>query len=152
MDNGITVFIVEGVDRDDRFVKKMSQCFFQGSKRIETITVPAAQNIYMLYNILVEDNFDTDIIEILRDNVPQAAERLAGINRQSIDQVFLFFDYDIQQDNISSSSPPSEKKKKMLDAFDDETRNGKLYISYPMVEALYDFKGKDCEAFSSHVR
>ena len=38
----------------------------------------------------------------------------------------------------------------MLESFDNETENGKLYISYPMVEALRDYEpgkcgnGKDC--------
>ena len=34
----------------------------------------------------------------------------------------------------------------MLKVFDNETENGKLYISYPMVESLYDHKTDDCEA------
>lgn len=38
----------------------------------------------------------------------------------------------------------------MLESFNNETENGKLYISYPMVEALRDFeagvcgKGQEC--------
>lgn len=34
----------------------------------------------------------------------------------------------------------------MIDVFDNETENGKLYISYPMVEALRDIPvvGQDC--------
>ena len=34
--------------------------------------------------------------------------------------------------------------KQMLESFDNETENGKLYISYPMVEALRDFKAGKC--------
>ena len=32
----------------------------------------------------------------------------------------------------------------MLISFDNETENGKLYISYPMVEALRDFEEGQC--------
>ena len=32
----------------------------------------------------------------------------------------------------------------MLESFDNETENGKLYISYPMVEALRDYKPGLC--------
>lgn len=32
----------------------------------------------------------------------------------------------------------------MLVSFDNETENGKLYISYPMVEALRDFEEGKC--------
>ena len=31
----------------------------------------------------------------------------------------------------------------------DETENGKLYISYPMIEALYDYKADYCDSFFS---
>lgn len=36
----------------------------------------------------------------------------------------------------------------MLEAFDNETENGKLYISYPMVESLYDYEEGRCQLFS----
>lgn len=36
----------------------------------------------------------------------------------------------------------------MLSVFNNETDNGKLYISYPMVEALYDVREGQCKAFS----
>ena len=34
--------------------------------------------------------------------------------------------------------------KQMLESFDNETENGKLYISYPMVEALRDYNPGTC--------
>ncbi len=34
--------------------------------------------------------------------------------------------------------------EQMLQSFDNETENGKLYISYPMVEALRDFEEGNC--------
>lgn len=34
--------------------------------------------------------------------------------------------------------------RQMLESFDNETDNGKLYISYPMVEALRDFEPGKC--------
>lgn len=34
--------------------------------------------------------------------------------------------------------------KEKLESFDNETENGKLYISYPMVEALRDFEAGKC--------
>lgn len=152
MNNPVKLFIVEGEDRDFRFVNEMTSCFFsKGKFEAKVINLPASQNIYMLYQLLEADDFDTDIVEVLRDTVDSAKKILNGTNRQDIDEVFLFFDYDIHQKNLSSTGDliePSEVLEKMLDAFDNETENGKLYISYPMVEALYDYKDGMCEPYS----
>jgi hypothetical protein len=49
-------------------------------------------------------------------------------------QIFLFFDYDFQNNiGLKNLNPILNK---MLDFFDDETDNGKLYINYPMIESL----------------
>lgn len=49
-------------------------------------------------------------------------------------QVFLFFDYDFQ--NRMGLEKLNDILNEMLEFFGDETENGKLYINYPMVEAL----------------
>ena len=49
-------------------------------------------------------------------------------------QVFLFFDYDFQ--NRIGTQKVNKILDEMLDFFDDETENGKLYINYPMIESL----------------
>lgn len=49
-------------------------------------------------------------------------------------QVFLFFDYDFQ--NRIGTQKVNNILDEMLDFFDDETENGKLYINYPMIESL----------------
>lgn len=104
----------------------------------------------MLYKILLKDDFDIDIVELLRDTMDDAKEKLKGIKRQDISEIYLFFDLDIHQDNLSKNDNNSiNVVSKMLDVFDNETENGKLYISYPMVEALYDYKEGLCEAYSN---
>ena len=52
----------------------------------------------------------------------------------------MFFDYDGHATNASD-----EKIKKMLEFFNEETEKGKLYISYPMVEAFKHIE--DFDAF-----
>ena len=49
-------------------------------------------------------------------------------------QVFLFFDYDFQ--NKMGTQKVNNILYEMLDFFNDETENGKLYINYPMIESL----------------
>ena len=148
MSKPVKCFIVEGEDRDYRFIQDMSSVFFKGRYELVTIFLAAEQNIYMLYNRLKEDDFETDLIEILREENKQAEEALTGIDRQDIDEVYLMFDYDIHQRNLSEDEDPNDVLEKMLQFYNNETENGKLYISYPMVEALYDYQDGYCEPYS----
>lgn len=149
MNRPVKCFIVEGEDRDYRFIREMTDVFFKGRFESITICLPAEQNIYMLYNKLMEDQFETDLVELLREDNDLAKEALNGIDRQSIDEIYLFFDYDIHQDNLPTGQDPQEVLEKMLKVYDNETENGKLFISYPMVEALYDYQDDYCEPYSS---
>lgn len=149
MSDPITLFVVEGEKRDYRFVKEMERCFMQGRYEVTIINLPAAQNIYMLYEQLCADDFDTDVVELLRESVPQARIRLEGVSRRSIEQIYLFFDFDPHQDNLVGSGGDSlDVVERMLEVFNNETEHGRLYISYPMVEALYDHRRDSCQAFS----
>ena len=55
----------------------------------------------------------------------------------------MFFDYDAHQTNLKKEND-EDVVARMLESFDNETENGKLYISYPMVEALRDFEPGVC--------
>lgn len=58
-------------------------------------------------------------------------------------QILFFFDYDAHQTNLSKEDD-KDVLIQMLESFDNETENGKLYISYPMVEALRDYDAGIC--------
>lgn len=147
MYNPVTLFIVEGEARDLHFANWMKQCFMKSSEDVKVICLPAEQNIYMLYEKLSEDDFETDVVEVLRESVPDAAECLKEVARDSVDQVYLFFDYDPHQNNVPSAVADSMVEK-LIYTFDNENENGKLYISYPMVEALYDYREGQCQSHS----
>ena len=149
MSEAIKLFIVEGEDRDLRFIKEMTQIFFRGKFSAKIIQLPAAQNIYMLYQKLEEDCFETEVVEVVRDTVKEAEFVLNGIQRQEIDEVYLFFDYDLHNNNLKKDKNADEILISMLQFFNNETDNGKLYISYPMVEALYDYRDGMCQPFSN---
>jgi hypothetical protein len=66
-----------------------------------------------------------------------------GLSRNDFSEVYLFFDYDAHQTNVGNADAENVLHQ-MLENFDNETENGKLYISYPMVEALRDFEPGIC--------
>ena len=136
-------FIVEGETREPQIISNLCDIHFKHSN-FKVITLPAGQNIYMLWQKLEEDDFETDIIEILRESSTELEETLAGLNREDFSEIFLFFDYDGHHNNLSSENSTEDVMNKMLANFDNETENGKLYINYPMVEALRDFEPGVC--------
>jgi len=91
--------------------------------------------IYDIYEKLNEDDF-LDVVLVLKEFAQNRLE-LANISRDDVSEIYLFFDHDGH-----SHLADQEKLEKMLQYFNDETDHGKLYVSYPMVEALKHL-GKD---------
>ena len=141
-DRDYKAFIVEGEAREPQIIDNISKVFFSHGN-FKIITLPAGENIYMLWKKLKADDFDTDIIEVLRESNDDISKQLDGLSRDDFSEVYLFFDYDMHQTNLGKEDD-ADAVKQMLESFDNETVNGKLYISYPMVEALRDYKSGIC--------
>lgn len=141
-DKDYKAFIVEGEAREPQIIDNISRIFFSHGN-CTVITLPAGENIYMLWKQLKADDFDTDIIEILRESNDQIKKQLAGLSRNDFSEIYLLFDYDVHQRNLRMSVS-EDVVYQMLESFDNETENGKLYISYPMVEALRDYEPGKC--------
>lgn len=79
---------------------------------------------------------DLDLFEVIKELNPSTHEdeRIKNLRRDQISQIYLFFDLE-PNDNLFSVSNLLD----MLRRFDNETDQGKLFISYPMVEAIRDF-------------
>lgn len=142
------IFIVEGENRDLRFIESITGLYLKDFDDSVIISVPAAGNIYMLYKKLEEDDFETDVIELVRENIETARDKLINISRDSVTEIYLLFDADLHNNNITGNDISQNVLDKMLTVFNNETENGKLYISYPMVESLYDIIDGKCKAFS----
>ena len=148
-EGGYIAIIVEGVRREPDYWNSLSSCFFSSSKKLKFICLPAGKNIYMLWKQLQADDFETDIIELIRESCKENRENLRGLARKSFQEIYLFFDFDPQQDNLPKNGgiPSQDILKSMMRTFDNETELGKLYISYPMAEALRDITEWGCDSF-----
>ena len=92
MANSTKLFIVEGKDRDPKIIDAMVRTFFKDKYSAKIILLPAEMNLYMLYNAMDESNgFVLDIVEVVKEIIPGASNILAGIARDEIDEIFLFF-------------------------------------------------------------
>ena len=141
-DKDYKAFIVEGEAREPQIINNISKIFFSHGN-CTVITLPAGENIYMLRKQLKADDFDTDVIEILRESNDDIRKQLEGLSRDDFSEVYLFFDYDAHQTNLGKAVN-EDVIRQMLESFDNETENGKLYISYPMVEPLRDYHPGKC--------
>lgn len=126
------LFVFEGRTAEPLYVKKFEKSFM--GERISVKTVFEGE-IYQLYEQMKNENFALDIVNLLKERSEKNAQLLDGFNRDSFAYIYLFFDYDAH-----ATSADDHKLSEMLAFFDNETENGMLYISYPMVEAIRHYK------------
>jgi len=129
----IVLLVFEGARTEPQILKNLNEHYFKdGANTVIHATFDT--HIYTLWDKVKEDE-DQDLLEIIRGINDKKRAELAEISRDDVSQIFLFFDYDGHVPEASD-----EVIGKMLAHFNEETENGKLYISYPMVEALKHLK------------
>ena len=128
------LFVFEGAKREPDLFRAIETLFFQDK---QNIVCSFGNNIYELYNELQSFEGDGDIVSILKERYQgQKDSPFTGDAKSSdFSEIYLIFDYDFQNKNISLDVMNSQLEE-MLDMFNDETDNGRLYINYPMVESI----------------
>ena len=133
MSNDTILFIVEGQVAEPQILDSLWNIFFRNT----TNTIHKVRydtNLYILWNELKDDP-DLELLEVLMERNPGNRDVLEEIKNE-ISEVYLFFDYEGHAPEASN-----EDLKLMFEYFSEETdvTRGKLFISYPMVEALRHF-------------
>jgi len=156
--------IVEGPKTEPPIFSSLSRLFFSKSAETENVSLeiiqfPFCGNIYNFYDVLLKDelteegtlSLSVDTIPLLQERVRnfcrdgRRRELLPGLSQETIDrllsykrndfaQIFLFFDIELQDPRTDKD----EVIRRLTNIFSDETDNGKLFITYPMIEALKD--------------
>jgi len=129
----VILLVFEGKRTEPNIYNSLKQYFLNDDKRT-VIYATFNTVIYKLYNDVLKKygDFNFDLIEELKLNNSSIPDEIV---RKNVAEIYLVFDYDGHASNASD-----EKLKEMLKYFDNETENGKLYISYPMVEAIKHLK------------
>jgi len=155
--------IVEGARAEPPISKSIKGCFFSGEEEtgLEIIQFPFCGNIYNFYDLLPQEeltkegvtSLSVDTIPLLQERVKnfchngnrrgllpgftnKDVDRLLSYKRNDFTQLFLFFDVELQD----SHSDKNKIIQQLTTIFSNETESGKLYINYPMVEALRDIR------------
>lgn len=135
----VILFVFEG-DRTEKTISDTMMKHFM-DKETRVIISSFKTDIYTLYKEVKADD-DMDIVYLLQ----KRNENLKQYRRSSFSQVYLFFDYD-GHSHVACDNKISE----LLSFFDEETDNGKLFISYPMVESLKCISSSyEIEEFCDH--
>lgn len=135
------LLIVEGAKTEPKLFKRIEKLLNLNNEVFEIISFNT--NIYSLYKIMKNNDFNLNIVDLLKELHPDNKEILNNI----FIYVYLIFDLDahhckkqelrnikdVVNDNLI-------KIKEMVDYFNDETDPtiGKLYINYPMIESFKD--------------
>ena len=128
------LFVFEGNEREPRLYRTLERLYFP--RENDNIICSFGNNIYDLYNELLAYGEGGDIVSLMRERLADAGDAtLDGIRSSDISEIFLFFDYDFQNSQLSLEEI-NRRVREMLTWFDDETGNGKLYINYPMIESI----------------
>lgn len=134
LDRYDTLFVFEGNETEDNIVSKLEKNFMGKTHAIKCVY---GADIYQLYRKLKEEDFVVDIVSFLKERSEYNRKKLDGYGNDSFSYVYFFFDYDAH-----ATKADDKQIIEMLDFFNNETDQGKLFISYPMVEAIKHFKDK----------
>jgi len=125
MSNNI-LFIFEGPKTEKSITDNLIK-FYVNENTV--ITCAYCTTIYKMYADISEDAF-LDTFNLVKD-IEANKDTLKDFKRSDFAQIYMFFDYDGHATNASD-----KKLNDLLEFFNEESEKGKLYISYPMVEAL----------------
>jgi hypothetical protein len=128
------LFIFEGEKAEPQIIKNIQSNFFDGEMVIYTVFGTV---IYKLWKKIKDDPY-IDLFEEVKSLNNHNKQTLSEFIRTDFSEIYLFFDYDGHASNAKDS-----KLADLLEIFYDEYETGKLYINYPMVESLKDFKTQD---------
>lgn len=128
------LFVFEGKRREPDIFRTLEYLYFP---KEQSIICSFGNNIYELYRQMQELDGAGDIVSILREQNKNNPDSPFTSETKSSDysEIYLFFDYDFQNRNLTQEEM-NRQLSEMLDLFNDETDNGKLYINYPMLEAI----------------
>jgi len=128
------LFVFEGEKTEPNIVEKLSQYLsttFPKNSFNEDVKCSYCTDIYNLCNKILEDKQD---IFVLLQKIEFNKKILKDYNRDDFAEIYLFFDYDGHATNANNKN-----LLEIIKFFNNETEFGKIFISYPMVEALKHF-------------
>jgi hypothetical protein len=129
------LFVFEGQNTELNITRNIAKKFSETFTDVfssDDVQCAYCTTIYDLYKKISEDEY-LDMFMLLKEKEFNK-EILKDFDREDFAEIYLFFDYD-------GHAPIASDKKlsEVIHLFNEETKFGKIFISYPMVEALKHF-------------
>ena len=119
------LLIFEGEWTEEQYFQSMNRFFLEN---IEFVICVFEANIYQLFDSIRDDEF-IDTFSLLREN--EVTEKyIRDWKRSDFAEIYLIFDFDGHDPHATKYGLLA-----LLELFDNESEHGKLYLSYPMIEA-----------------
>jgi len=127
------LLVFEGEKIEEQVFKSIEKIFFPPSNGQQIIRSSFKAEIYQLWNEIKDDLF-FDTIELLKK---RPDSDIKDLERRKVSEIHLFFDHD-GHSHSDTMSPQDYNGmiNKLLDTFNNEFEQGKLWLSYPMTEAI----------------
>lgn len=150
------LFVFEG-EAEERLFKTLKRLFLDHEKEVVCVF---KSNIYALYSRIKKQRVFEKTIEFEFDTVSVLNEILLEVGDHTLEkfveegadfaEIFLFFDYDFHHNRNCTLQDNNAQLWELLNCFSDETGMGKLYVSYPMVEAYRFIKSIPDSAYVNY--
>lgn len=143
------LFIFEGKRDEPCLYDNIKSLFF--SQDDGQVLCSFCSNIYTFYKRL-KDDFDgfADVVSVLKAELKKTDpdSELFKYKSADFESIYLFFDYDFYRGDLSMKNA---RVRELLRYFNEETENGKLFISYPMIESIRYTKALPDSGFYSYT-
>jgi len=127
------LFVFEGGKREPAIFEELKKLFFPEDE-VEIVCAFEA-DFHTLYKSL--DQHGWELFPVLQERARARGDySFDKYVRSDFGQIYLFFDYDFHN-RTQTVEELDRQLTEMLSFFDNETEEGLMYVSYPMVEALF---------------
>lgn len=128
------LFIFEGAKYEPPLYDGIKTLFFPSAT--DQIICSFCSSIYTFYKRL-KDKFGefADVVDVLKTELEKTdpENELFKYKSSNFESIYLFFDYDFYRGDLETKNA---KVRKLPEYFNEETDNGRLYVSYPMIESI----------------
>lgn len=132
------LFVFEGRKDEPKIMATLKYLFFRNGP--EQVLCSFGTDTYTLWKEVQchqKDGFEADVFQIVKERLHTRDDNsLDKYKSYQIDSIYLIFDYDPQNKKLGMDKLNSALHS-LVRTFNNPMESGQLYISYPMVEALF---------------
>ena len=143
------LFIFEGAAYEPPLYDGIKSLFFPRSN--DQVICSFCSSIYTFYKRLKDDYGEfADVVDVLKIELKKTdpENELFKYKSADFESIYLFFDYDFYRDNLTKKNA---QVRELLEYFNEETVNGRLFISYPMIESIQYTKELPDSNFHNYI-